>query len=89
MQQFALLCVKQITIKNDSMTDSTREAKGEILSNASEHIKKKKKETLQTPKLQVLNANSQHSNGISKEKNNPEQHYSPERSREVKSVFHG
>lgn len=47
MQQFALLCIKKITIKNDSMTDTTREVKGESLSNAfkwwtSEHIKKKK-----------------------------------------------
>lgn len=46
MQQFALLCIKKITIKNDSMTDTTREVKGESLSNAfkwwtSEHIKKK------------------------------------------------
>lgn len=44
---------------------------------------------VQTPKLQVLNVNRQHSNGIRMEKNNPEQHCSPERSREVKSVFHG
>lgn len=43
MQRFARLCIKKITIKNYSMTDTTREVKGESLSNAfkwwtSEHI---------------------------------------------------
>lgn len=57
MQQFILLCIKKITIKNRPTTDTTRGVKGERLSNAftswtSEHKKQGKKnhnETLHCP----------------------------------------
>lgn len=75
------------------MADTTREVKEERLSNAfrlwtSEHEKqgekkpKQQKPRWKTPKLQVINANKQHSNSISEENPNPEQHCSPERSKE-------